>query len=93
MRGQDSKQAAMFSVVNPEAIIGILGERVASFGDDFGRYLSGGPDNDLADINSPKYWSIAPEQLADNIVYAINQPWGVSISDITVRATGEPYIL
>ena len=27
--------------------------------------------------------------LADNIIYAINQPWGVSISDITVRSSGE----
>lgn len=30
-----------------------------------------------------------PEDLADNIIYAINQPWGVNISDITVRTSGE----
>lgn len=28
-----------------------------------------------------------------NIIYVMNQPWGVSISDITVRATGEEYVL
>ena len=27
--------------------------------------------------------------LADNIIYAIDQPWGVNISELTVRASGE----
>lgn len=39
--------------------------------------------------NSVHLWEPTAEDLADNIVYAINQPWGVDISDITVRATGE----
>jgi hypothetical protein len=26
-------------------------------------------------------------------VHVIDQPWGVSISDITVRASGEDYLL
>jgi len=34
-----------------------------------------------------------PEDLADQIIYAINQPWGVSIGDITVRASGDAYVL
>ena len=33
-----------------------------------------------------------PTELAQNVVYAINQPWGISISDITVRASGEDYV-
>ena len=81
------------SVVNPEAIIGILGANAATFGDNFMAYLAGPTNNPLADENSTKLWSISPEHLAQNIVYTINQPWGVSISDITVRATGEQYLL
>jgi len=31
--------------------------------------------------------------LVDHIVYAMDQPWGISIGDITVRASGEHYVL
>ena len=37
--------------------------------------------------------SLAPELLADQIVHTIDQPWGVSISDVTVRASGDGYML
>lgn len=36
---------------------------------------------------------VAPEFIADAIVYAIDQPWGVSIGDVTVRAAGDHFIL
>ena len=35
---------------------------------------------------------LRPEAIADAIVHAVNQPWGVAISDITVRASGDHYI-
>ena len=43
----------------------------------------------LADRNSVQYMEPTADDLADNIIYAMNQPWGVDISDITVRSTGE----
>ena len=43
------------------------------------------------DINSMTYNDPDPQVLADNIIYAINQPWGVSIGDLTVRASGESF--
>lgn len=39
--------------------------------------------------DSVQYGEPTAEDIADNIIYAINQPWGVEIGDITVRATGE----
>ena len=42
---------------------------------------------------SIRYWAIQPEELARQILYAIDQPWGVSISDLTVRASGEEFVL
>lgn len=39
------------------------------------------------------HWTIGPRGLAENVVYAINLRLGVSISKITVRATGENHIL
>lgn len=48
---------------------------------------------DFHDINSMTYNDPDPQVLADNIIYAINQPWGVSISDLTVRASGESFVI
>ena len=39
------------------------------------------------------YFVLDPDSLTDQVVYAINQPWGVSIADVTVRASGEGLIL
>ena len=55
--------------------------------------LTGTLPAELSDPNSIKYWSIVPEQIAEAVIHVINQPWGVSISDITVRASGEEYLL
>ncbi|NQV66052.1 MAG: short-chain dehydrogenase, partial [SAR86 cluster bacterium] len=45
------------------------------------------------DVNSIEYYALEPDYLADQIVAVINQPWGVNISEITVRASGDTYIL
>lgn len=49
----------------------------------------GAPVPGVKDRDSVQYGEPTAEDLADNIIYAINQPWGVDISDITVRSTGE----
>jgi NADP-dependent 3-hydroxy acid dehydrogenase YdfG len=36
---------------------------------------------------------LPPEHIANAIVHVIDQPWGVAISDITVRAAGDHYAL
>jgi len=41
------------------------------------------------DMNNPKSIILAAEPIADAIVYCINQPAGVTISDILIRATNE----
>lgn len=48
---------------------------------------------DFHDINSMTYNDPDPQVLADNIIYAINQPWGVCIGDLTVRASGESFVI
>lgn len=48
---------------------------------------------DFHDINSMTYNDPDPQVLADNIIYAINQPWGVSIGDLSVRASGESFVI
>ncbi len=78
-------------VLNPAAVGGILGAGEAEFMATFQEMLSENPPAGLSDADDIRYFSLSPELLADQIVYAINQPWGVSISDLTVRASGDSY--
>ncbi len=56
-------------------------------------YFAGTLPAEQTDPESIRYWAIGPEELAQQILYAIDQPWGVSISDLTVRASGEEFVL
>lgn len=78
-------------VINPAALGGILGAGEATFMEKMGEILSENPPAELVDPESIGYYSLSPEILADQIVFAIDQPWGVSISDLTVRASGDAY--
>lgn len=79
-------------VINEGAVVGLTGINAAKFGQNMTNYEAGSLDSEQSDPNNIRYWTISPEELAQNVVYAINQPWGVNISDITVRASGEDYI-
>lgn len=81
------------TMVNPAASVGIMGhfgpeelQKMAEQGEGYMANLD--PDED-----SMEHRLLNPEQIADNIIYAINQPWGVSISDITIRCSGDKMIL
>lgn len=74
-------------VINPAAIVGILGQNAETY---FGRVAAADADRDRDSIG---YVTLVPDDIAEQVIYAINQPWGVSIGDITVRAAGDAYIL
>ena len=80
------------SIVNGAAIVGILGQNFTSYAENMGRYFNGEMPPEMTDPDNVRYWSISPEELAQQIVYVIDQPWGISISDITVRASGDQYL-
>ena len=79
------------TVVNREAGAPIVGHNAAAFYAGFASYAAGegGP---LLDADCIEYAFLAPEHIADAIVHVIDQPWGVAISDVTVRAAGDHYI-
>ena len=56
-------------------------------------HMGGELPPEQTDADNIEYYALDPALLADQIVYAINQPWGVSVGDITVRASGDGYIL
>lgn len=81
------------SVVNGEAMVGILGQHAGAFGETIGRLMNGGLTDAESSPDDVAYWAITPEELAEQVLYCIDQPWGVSISEITVRASGEQYLM
>lgn len=80
-------------VINPEAVVGILGQNAPSFFEAFSALADGDPTAVDLDPESIGYAMLDPQHIADAILHAIDQPWGVSIGDITVRAAGDDYIL
>jgi NADP-dependent 3-hydroxy acid dehydrogenase YdfG len=81
------------TVINPEAVAGIAGANADALLSNVMAYFTGELDPALSDIDNPAYWAIAPDVIAGEVIHAMDQPWGVCIGDVTVRATGEQYVL
>ncbi|HEY8517243.1 MAG TPA: SDR family oxidoreductase [Candidatus Binatia bacterium] len=81
------------TVINQAAAVGILGQNTNEFMEMFAQITEGRFPAENLDPESIAYPSLAPEFIADAIVHAIDQPWGVSIGDVTVRAAGDHFIL
>jgi NADP-dependent 3-hydroxy acid dehydrogenase YdfG len=81
------------TVVNATAGIGIMGQNAAEALGDYAQMRDGTIAPEKLDAESIAYSQLGPEHIADAIIHAINQPWGVSIGDITVRAAADAYIL
>lgn len=81
------------TIVNQTATIGIIGQNAGEFMDMVGQIGEGTFPAERLDPENIDYASLAPEHIADAVIHAIDQPWGVSIGDITVRAAGDHFIL
>ncbi|MDO5001334.1 MAG: SDR family oxidoreductase [Eubacteriales bacterium] len=71
--------AGMYNIADPMEMDGLNKE------------MPGRPD--LSDINNIKYMNFDPAIIADNIIFTIDQPMGLCVSDITVRGSGDMYCL
>ena len=80
-------------MVNPEGIVGILGQNALEFQDFVQKYMSGQLPPEALDPDAIGYAALDPGFIADAIIHVINQPLGVTLSEVTVRATGDHYIL
>ena len=81
------------SVINAEAAVGITGQNSESISMQYEEIMSGQAPAEVMDKENIAYFSLDPDSLTDQVVYAINQPWGVSIAEVTVRASGEGFVL
>lgn len=80
-------------VINDTAVSGLLGTNAEKFFETIDAAEAGKLDAEYFDQEDIKYFFLDADLLADQIIYAINQPWGVSISDITVRASGDQFMI
>ena len=80
-------------IINPEAVSGLLGENMPSYMNKFEAAQAGQLPESMTKINHIEYFALDPDSLVEQIIFAINQPWGVAISDITVRASGDGYVI
>lgn len=55
--------------------------------------LAGELPADETDNDSMRNWAITPAELIDQQIYAVSQPWGINISDITVSASADGYVV
>lgn len=81
------------SIINPRAVIGMVGQHGAVATTRMKQLYSGQLPPECSDPEQIGYFALEASHIAETILYVIDQPWGVSISDITVRASGEPYLL
>lgn len=81
------------TVINPAAVVGILGANMPEFLDMSSKMQDGSFPAERLDPENIDYASLAPEHIADAVLHAIDQPWGVSVGDITIRAAGDHFIL
>lgn len=79
-------------MVNETAGLPLAGHHGALFGERLLQLQADSLPAELADRDSVKYWLITPDDLANAVVYVIDQPWGINLSDVTVRASGEDYV-
>lgn len=88
-----SKTGLNNGVVNIEAAIASLGTNVVEALRRNEMTSEGKAPAAWTDSNDIEYFELSPELLSDQILYAIDQPWGVSISDVTVRASGDMFVM
>ncbi|MBX9885513.1 MAG: SDR family NAD(P)-dependent oxidoreductase [Novosphingobium sp.] len=81
------------TVINPAAGVGIVAHNMPDFMDMVQQMGAGTFPPERLGADAMDYASLAPEHIADAVIHAINQPWGVSISDVTVRASGDHFVL
>ncbi|MEP1229077.1 MAG: SDR family oxidoreductase [Litorimonas sp.] len=81
------------SVIDPNASIGSLGVHMKDYVNRITSIFEGTGQDEWTDSENIEYLMLSPDLLADQIIYAINQPWGVSIGDITVRASGDMFLI
>lgn len=80
-------------VINPDAVVGIVGQNMLEYGAAMEAFREGKLDGQSLDPDNIDYLVLDPAYIAREVLHAIDQPWGVSVGEVTVRASGDHYLL
>ncbi|MGB0102374.1 MAG: SDR family oxidoreductase [Nocardioides sp.] len=80
-------------VLNPEAVDPVLGANKDRFYEKMVQIFDADPPEALTSPDSIGYAAMSPALMAEHVLHTIDQPWGVSISDITIRASNDDYLM
>jgi NADP-dependent 3-hydroxy acid dehydrogenase YdfG len=80
-------------IINPAAIDPVLGANREQFYAKMTQLFDAEPPAHLTSRDSIEYAALSPDDLAEQVLNAIDQPWGVNISDITIRASNDDYLM
>lgn len=79
------------TIINPAAGVGLMSNGATEASEIMSAIRNGTADPKYTDPDSMSYFLLDPRYITDSIIYCINQPAGVSISDMTIRASGDAY--
>ena len=80
-------------ILDREGAKGIYGRHWDIFMERSAQNKDGTYPPESREIDNIACWEITANEIADSIVYVVNQPAGVSISDITVRSSNNLYVI
>jgi NADP-dependent 3-hydroxy acid dehydrogenase YdfG len=80
------------SVIDFAAAAPLAAHRVAQWQEHIAQLTAGSPSPGLTDRDDPRCWTLQSSDAAAQVVHAIDQPQGFTISEITLRASGEDYV-
>lgn len=81
------------TVINAMGLAGILAQNAPEFEEFVAKQATGQLEPAAVDPEVLGYQNLDPSFIADAIINVINQPMGVTLSEVTVRASSDPYIL
>ncbi|MCK9876921.1 SDR family oxidoreductase [Frankia sp. Ag45/Mut15] len=80
------------TIIDGSAAAPLAAHRIASWQEHITELREGRLPTAARDPEQTPYWTLAPNDVVDAVVHVIDQPLGVAITDLTVRATGEDYV-
>lgn len=81
------------SIINPVASMDCLGIHAEEAVKRMEMAAEGKAQPEWVDNDNVQYSSLVPDELVEQVLYVMDQPLGVAISDITVRATGDMFVM
>ncbi|MCK9897317.1 SDR family oxidoreductase [Frankia sp. AgB32] len=79
-------------IIDFDAIRALAAHKAPALVEHIGQFSSGTLPAGLTDPADVRYWSLQAAEVAEQIVRLIDQPLGVAITDVTLRASGEDYV-